>query len=40
MAGEMLLENFGIDHPVLQFETRTCGRGELLCRKTNCNGGS
>jgi cobalt-zinc-cadmium efflux system protein len=38
--GEMLLDGFGIDHPVLQFETRACGQGELLCRKTGCNGGS
>lgn len=30
--GEMLLTGFGIDHPVLQFETRVCGRGELLCQ--------
>ncbi len=29
----MLSEKFGIDHPVLQFETRECGQGELLCRK-------
>ncbi|MFO7495996.1 MAG: cation diffusion facilitator family transporter [Desulfobacterales bacterium] len=26
-----LLEGFGIDHPVLQFETADCGRGTLLC---------
>ena len=34
--GEKLLEQFGIDHPVLQFESRACGRGELLCRKVGC----
>lgn len=34
--GEVLLTRFGIDHPVLQFETRACGRGELLCRKVGC----
>jgi cobalt-zinc-cadmium efflux system protein len=27
-----LLEAFGIDHPVLQFECETCGEGELLCQ--------
>ena len=26
-----LLERFGIDHPVLQFETGECGTGGLLC---------
>jgi len=29
---EVLWTDFGIDHPVLQFETRDCGQGELLCR--------
>ncbi|MEJ2037942.1 MAG: cation diffusion facilitator family transporter [Desulfosarcinaceae bacterium] len=29
---EKLLERFGIDHPVLQFETRPCGKGALLCQ--------
>jgi cation diffusion facilitator family transporter len=29
---EILLSRFGIDHPVLQFETSVCGRGELLCQ--------
>jgi len=33
-----LLDHFGIDHPVLQFETGTCGTGGLLCEMT-CNGG-
>jgi cation diffusion facilitator family transporter len=33
---EMLLDRFDIDHPVLQFETQACGRGELLCGKTGC----
>jgi cation diffusion facilitator family transporter len=27
----VLLERFGIDHPILQFETRPCGEGTLLC---------
>ncbi|SDB32942.1 cobalt-zinc-cadmium efflux system protein [Desulfonatronum thiosulfatophilum] len=31
---KMLNSRFGIDHPVLQFETRTCGRGTLLCEMT------
>jgi cobalt-zinc-cadmium efflux system protein len=26
-----LLHHFGIDHPVLQFETTPCGEGDLLC---------
>ena len=26
-----LLHNFGIDHPVLQFETVQCGNGSMLC---------
>jgi cation diffusion facilitator family transporter len=29
---EALLSQFGIDHPVLQFETSACGQGELLCQ--------
>jgi cation diffusion facilitator family transporter len=29
-----LLEGFGIDHPVLQFETGPCGNGTLLCELT------
>jgi len=33
-----LLDYFGIDHPVLQFETGTCGTGGLLC-EMSCNGG-
>jgi cation diffusion facilitator family transporter len=32
-----LLNSFGIDHPVLQFETAHCGQGTLLCEIT-CNG--
>jgi cation diffusion facilitator family transporter len=36
---DVLMDNFGIDHPVLQFETSACGRGELLCRKTGCEPG-
>ena len=27
-----LLDRFAIDHPVLQFETRSCGDGALLCQ--------
>ena len=27
----LLLQHFGIDHPVLQFETTPCGEGDLLC---------
>ena len=27
----LLLHHFGIDHPVLQFETTPCGEGDLLC---------
>lgn len=27
----LLLHRFGIDHPVLQFETTPCGEGDLLC---------
>ena len=34
--GDRLLAGFGIDHPVFQFETRACGRGELLCQMTSC----
>ncbi len=32
-----LLHHFGIDHPVLQFETTPCGEGDLLCG-LNCAG--
>ncbi len=28
---ETLLNRFGIDHPVLQFETSQCGNGPILC---------
>lgn len=28
---QQLLHQFGIDHPVLQFETSPCGEGEMLC---------
>lgn len=34
-----LLESFGIDHPVLQFETAACGEGDLLCQ-LSCGNGS
>jgi cation diffusion facilitator family transporter len=33
-----LLESFGIDHPVLQFETAACGDGDLLCQLACGNG--
>ena len=33
---DVLMEQFGIDHPVLQFETTICGQGEMLCRKMAC----
>ena len=26
-----LLDDFGIDHPVFQFETEACGKGSILC---------
>ncbi|MDD5722563.1 MAG: cation diffusion facilitator family transporter [Syntrophales bacterium] len=32
-----LLDDFGIDHPVLQFETEACGNGSLLC-EASCGG--
>ncbi|MFZ0727407.1 MAG: cation diffusion facilitator family transporter [Desulfobacterales bacterium] len=32
-----LLHRFRIDHPVLQFETASCGQGTLLCEMA-CNG--
>ncbi len=28
-----IFHKFGIDHPVLQFETESCGNGSLLCEK-------
>jgi len=31
-----LFDKFGIDHPVLQFETDACGNGSLLC-ENNCS---
>ncbi len=34
---QRLLHDFGIDHPVLQFETEACGNGSLLC-EVSCNG--
>jgi len=34
-----LLESFGIDHPVLQFETAACGDGDLLCQMA-CGSGN
>ncbi|MCU0560708.1 MAG: cation diffusion facilitator family transporter [Desulfobacterales bacterium] len=33
-----LLDSFGIDHPVLQFETAACGNGDLLCQLSCGNG--
>jgi uncharacterized membrane protein YphA (DoxX/SURF4 family) len=32
-----MLQRFGIDHPVLQFETADCGQGTLLC-EISCTG--
>ncbi|MDD4071517.1 MAG: cation diffusion facilitator family transporter [Desulfobacterales bacterium] len=32
----MLLNRFGIDHPVFQFETDACGSGDILC-EMSCN---
>lgn len=34
-----LFDEFGIDHPVLQFETDACGNGSLFC-ENNCSAGS
>ena len=34
-----LRERFDIDHPVLQFETKPCGEGTLLCEES-CNAGT
>jgi len=34
-----LLASFGIDHPVLQFETAACGDGDLLCQ-LSCGSGT
>jgi cobalt-zinc-cadmium efflux system protein len=33
-----LLHQFGIDHPVIQFETSPCGEGEMLCALSSGNG--
>ncbi|NLI83054.1 MAG: cation diffusion facilitator family transporter [Deltaproteobacteria bacterium] len=35
-----LRHRFGIDHPVLQFETKPCGEGSLLCRVSCSTGGA
>ena len=35
---ETLFDRFGIDHPILQFETSQCGNGSTLCRISG-NGG-
>jgi cobalt-zinc-cadmium efflux system protein len=32
-----LHDRFGIDHPILQFETRECGKGGMLC-EISCGG--
>lgn len=37
-AGELLRHRFGIDHPIIQLETRSCGHGALLC-EVSCPGG-
>jgi len=29
---EILLNRFGIDHAVFQFETSQCGNGSILCK--------
>jgi len=34
-----LFRHFGIDHPILQFETAQCGNGSMLC-EISCGGGS
>ena len=34
-----LFHHFGIDHPILQFETAQCGNGSMLC-EISCGGGS
>ena len=34
---ELLLHHFGIDHPVLQFETSPCGEGSVLCEMACTN---
>ena len=31
---QALFQEFGIDHPVLQFETNACGNGNLFCEET------
>jgi cation diffusion facilitator family transporter len=33
-----LMEKFGIDHPVLQFETAECGNGDMFCGLSCGNG--
>ncbi len=35
-----LFHHFGIDHPVLQFETNTCGNGGILCELSGTEMGS
>ena len=35
-----LLQRFGIDHPVLQFETADCGQGTLLCEMSCAGSGA
>lgn len=32
-----LYDHYGIDHPIFQFETNSCGNGSLLCEKS-CSG--
>jgi len=32
-----LFHRYGIDHPVLQFETAECGNGGILC-EVSCGG--
>lgn len=39
LAGEVLQRRFGIDHPIIQLETQSCGNGSLLC-EMSCPGGA
>jgi cobalt-zinc-cadmium efflux system protein len=35
---QQLLDRFGIDHPILQFETEPCGQGGIFCEMSCGNG--
>ncbi len=39
LAGDVLHRRFGIDHPIIQLETQSCGNGSLLC-EMSCPGGA